>query len=300
MAEPAGPIMASGAVLWRPGDEGPEVALVHRPKYDDWSFPKGKAKDGEHVLHTAVREVWEETGVWPVLGRRLSSLEYEKDRRRKHVDYWVASAQGDDVNPEGDFTSGGEIDRVEWLPMHEAEERLSYEHDVGLLREFSTGPNRTTPYIVLRHTSAGDKREWADHDVLRPLDARGRVEAARLAEALTAYGPARVFGSATARCLETVLPYAARTGAEIRTDWAFSMGSPPSISKEAGARFVELLTEELPTLVCTHGELVPEVIARVYGRFQVPPPEDPRLPKGGFWVMHVAGGYLASVERHRL
>lgn len=297
MAEPADPIIAAGTVLWRPGDEGPEVALVHRPKYDDWSFPKGKAKDGEHVLRTAVREVWEESGVWPVLGRRLSSLEYEKDRRTKHVDYWVATSSDED---DGDFSPDDEVDRVDWLPVHDAEARLTYEHDAALLREFVTGPNRTTPYIVLRHTSAGDKHAWDGEDLLRPLDARGRAEAAGLAEALAAYGRARVISSATARCLETVLPYAARTGAEIRTDWAFSMGSPVSAAEEAGKRYAELLADDVPTVVCTHGELVPEVIGRAYEKLQAPPPDDPRLPKGGFWVMHASGGYLVSAERHRL
>lgn len=294
MAEPADRIHAAGAVLWRPGANGPEVVLVHRPKYDDWSFPKGKAKDGEHVLRTAVREVWEESGVWPILGRRLSSQEYEKDRRTKHVDYWVATG-GD-----GEFRPGDEVDEIAWLPLADAEVRLSYEHDADLLREFAAGPDHTTPYIVLRHTSAGDKKDWNGDDMLRPLDARGRTEAAALAETLAGYGPARVFSSATARCTETVLPYAARVGADVRTDWALSMGPPTATSKEAADRFVRLLADEVPTLVCTHGELVPNVITRAYQALNAQPPEDARLPKGGFWVLHVAGGFLVSAERHHL
>jgi 8-oxo-dGTP diphosphatase len=296
MADPPDPIRAAGAVLWRPGANGPEVALVHRPKYDDWSFPKGKAKDGEHVLRAAVREVWEESGVWPVLGRRLSSREYEKDQRLKHVDYWAATGNDGD----GDFHPNEEVDRVEWLPLPEAEERLSYEHDADLLREFATGQNRTTPYIVLRHTSAGDKRDWDGDDLLRPLDSRGRTEAVAVAEALAGYGPTRVFSSATARCLETVLPYAARMGADVRTDWAFSIGPPVAASKEAAGLFVQLLSEGVPTLVCTHGELVPDVIGRAYGALGATLPPDPCLPKGGFWVLHVAGGSLVSAERHHL
>jgi 8-oxo-dGTP diphosphatase len=297
MAEPPDVIHAAGAVLWRPGVDGPEVALVHRPKYDDWSFPKGKTKPGEHVLHAAAREVWEESGVWPILGRRLSSREYEKDRGLKHVDYWVAvSADGGD----GDFEPSEEVDRVDWLSLPEAEERLSYEHDADLLREFSGGPDRTTPYIVLRHTSAGDKHEWADDDLLRPLDSRGRAEATGLAEALAVYGAARVFSSATARCMETVLPYAARMGTDVRTDWAFSMGTPMAASKEAGGRFARLLADGVPTLVCIHGELVPELIARGCEKFGAVPLEDAKLPKGGFWVLHTAGDTLASAERHHL
>jgi 8-oxo-dGTP diphosphatase len=294
MGDDPDPIRAAGAVLWRPGESGPEVALVHRPRYDDWSFPKGKAEDGEHLLRTAVREVWEETGAWPVLGRRLPAQEYEKDGRRKRVDYWVATANG------GDFRPSREIDRVEWLPVPEAERRLSYAHDADLLREFASGPARTTPYLVLRHTSAGDKREWDGDDVLRPLDERGRAEAAALAETLAAYGPTRVFSSATARCVETVLPYAARMSTDIRTDRAFSMGTAIAASKEAGGRFAQLIGEGAATLVCTHGELVTELIERACETLGAPAPEDPGLPKGGFWVLHVAGGALVSAERHRL
>jgi 8-oxo-dGTP diphosphatase len=294
MADAPDPIRAAGAILWRPGTDGPEVALVHRPKYDDWSFPKGKTKVGEHVLRAAVREVWEESGVWPILGRRLPAREYEKERRLKRVDYWAATGN------DGEFEPNEEIDQLEWLPLPEAEERLSYEHDADLLREFATGPNRTTPYIVLRHTSAGDKHEWPDDDLLRPLDSRGRAEAADLAEALAGYGTARVFTSATARCMETVLPYAARMGAEIRTDWAFSMGTSMSASKEAGGRFVQLLGDGVPTLVCTHGELVPDIIGRACEALGATPPQDAKLPKGGFWVLHTAGGTLVSIERHQL
>ena len=88
-------IRAAGAVLWRPGADGPEVALVHRRRYDDWSLPKGKSLPGEHVLLTAVREVAEETGVRVVLGPRLPSTHYQQHGNRpKTVDYWAAKAAG--------------------------------------------------------------------------------------------------------------------------------------------------------------------------------------------------------------
>ena len=296
MVDPPDPVRAAGAVLWRHGANGPQIALVHRPKYDDWSYPKGKTKTGEHVLRTAVREVWEETGIWPILGRRLPAREYEKDGRPKRVEYWAATA-GETAD---EFEPNDEVDRVEWLPLAEARRRLSYEHDAELLSDFADGPIRTAPYILLRHTSAGDKHRWEDDDVMRPLDARGRAEAAGLAEALAAYGPTRVLSSATARCLETVLPYAGRMGAAVHTDWAFSMGTPVAASKEAGGRFAQLIADRLPTLVCTHGELVPELVGRACEALGAEPPEDPRLPKGGFWVLHTAGGALVSAERHHL
>jgi 8-oxo-dGTP diphosphatase len=291
MPESTDPIRAAGAVLWRTGPDGPEVALVHRPKYSDWTFPKGKFKNGEHMLRAAVREVWEETGVWPVLGRRLPVAEYEKDGRDKRVEYWAATGN------DGDFRPNEEVDRLDWLTLPAAETRLSYERDVALLQEFAAGgPAQTTPYIVLRHTSAGDKRDWEDDDALRPLDPRGRGEAAELADALACFGPARVISSATARCLETVLPYAYRMGVDIRTEWAFTVGT----AKGAGDRFAELLAERVPTIVCTHGELVPELIGRACEELGVADPVEARLPKGGFAVLHTAGGALVSAERHHL
>ena len=91
MADPeSGEIHAAGAVMWRAGEEGIETALVHRPRYDDWSFPKGKAFAGEHVLLTAVREVAEETGIRVALGRRLATTQYPTSGGPKRVDYWAA------------------------------------------------------------------------------------------------------------------------------------------------------------------------------------------------------------------
>src|SRR6266487_1305519 len=117
-------IPAAGALLWRPGEQGPEVVLVHRPRYDDWSFPKGKCLPGEHVLITAVREVREETGVKIALGRRLSTAHYLSDGKPKRVEYWAArpadaDSPGDPSDPAGPapFAPNEEVDRLAWLPL---------------------------------------------------------------------------------------------------------------------------------------------------------------------------------------
>ncbi|MQY04878.1 NUDIX hydrolase [Actinomadura macrotermitis] len=287
------PVRAAGAVLWRDGEYGLQVALVHRPRYDDWSFPKGKLDKGEHVLRAAVREVTEETGIVPRLGRRLPTSTYLKGGRAKRVDYWAARAAAAAV-PE--FVPNDEVDRLEWLSHEDAERRLTHSGDVDLLHAFAAGPLRTRPLVILRHADAGEKRAWREPDELRPLDAGGRADAAALAPVLRAFGPARPMASATARCVETVLPYVRLTGADVVTERAFTVGE--SGPDQACRRLFELLQDEAPLLVCTHGEIVADLVTGLCRRFGEKPPEEPALDKGAFWVAHLAGDAIASLERH--
>jgi 8-oxo-dGTP diphosphatase len=273
-------------VLWR---DGPEVALIHRPRYDDWSFPKGKADPGEHVLRAAVREIEEETGIVPRLGRRLPTVAYPVRGRAKEVEYWAARPAAESA-----FTPNDEVDALVWLPPAEAEARLSYQHDIDLLHAFLDGPVRTTPLVILRHATAGDKRAWRDADELRPLDEEGRADAAALAPLLHSYGPMRVVSSTTARCLETVLPYARLARTSIATEPAFTVGE--TSPNEAVERLLALAGE--PTVVCTHGEVVSELIGGLCRKLGEPVPDDPELRKGEFWTVHLGGGSMAALERH--
>ncbi|WP_282696838.1 NUDIX hydrolase [Streptomyces sp. CC208A] len=123
------PVRAAGCVLWRPAPSGRgiEIALVHRPKYDDWSHPKGKRKPGESAGECAVREVLEETGQSCALGVRLPTVRYPVAGRPKEVVYWAARALG------GSFVPGREVDRLCWLPPEAARARLSQARDRELL-----------------------------------------------------------------------------------------------------------------------------------------------------------------------
>ncbi|NVI88439.1 NUDIX hydrolase [Actinomadura sp. BRA 177] len=279
-------IRAAGAVLWR---DGPEFALIHRPRYDDWSFPKGKVDPGEHVLRAAVREIEEETGIVARLGRRLPTSTYPIGERTKQVDYWTARPVASSA-----FTPNSEVDELVWLPTAEAEARLSYRHDVDLLHEFLRGPSRTSPLVILRHASAGEKHEWREADALRPLDAPGRREAAALAGLLHAYGPLRVISSATARCLETVLPYARLARTSIVTDAAFTVGDTGP--EQAVERLLSLTGA--PTVVCTHGEIVSELVTGLCKELGEKAPDDPSLHKAEFWAAHLADDSMAALERH--
>jgi 8-oxo-dGTP diphosphatase len=121
-------VRAAGGVVLREGADGPEVAVVHRPRHDDWSLPKGKLDPGESFAAAALREVEEETGLRCELGSELPAARYRDARGRpKLVRYWLMRSTG------GAFTANDEVDVLEWLPFDAAAERLDYEHDRRLL-----------------------------------------------------------------------------------------------------------------------------------------------------------------------
>lgn len=121
-------VRAGGGALWRVDDVTLLVLLVHRPRYDDWTLPKGKCEPGESLLEAAIREVGEETGFGVEVGEDLGRVHYvdHKDRT-KVVGYWAMTVTG------GDFTPNDEVDEVQWLSVSEARVRLSYPHDRPVL-----------------------------------------------------------------------------------------------------------------------------------------------------------------------
>ena len=286
-------IRAAGAVAWRPGPDGPLVALVHRPKYDDWTLPKGKTEPGESVLLTAVREIEEETGQRVTLGRRLSPSCYDVEGRPKRVDYWVARAQ----DPPAEFVPNHEVDELAWLSVPEAADRLTYERDVVVLGEFAAGPTDTVPLVLLRHASAGSRASWSGADLARPLDAHGAADADALAWMLRCFGADRLISSAAERCVATVRPFAALTGAKIEIEPLFTVGAmagPDAVALRAAG----LAADERAAVVCVHRENLPMLLAAACARLGSSPPAGGPLPKGGFWILHVAGATLAATERH--
>jgi 8-oxo-dGTP diphosphatase len=275
-------LRAAGAVVWRGEASSPEVALVHRPRYDDWTFPKGKLKPAEHVIAAALREVREETGMTIVLGRILPPVHYLSAGTLKRVDYWVAREAADAGFEPGRFEPGDETDELRWLPLDRARGLLTYEWDVGLLRALTAAPLVTVPLILVRHGSAGSRSEWRGDDALRPLDAVGRSQAATLATALPGYRPGLLMSSPSARCVRTLEPY----GSEIRTE--------PLLSEESqDPHKTPALVADLavPAAVCSHGKVLPGLIHALSGK-------DVSLRKGAFAVLHRRDGQVVSVERY--
>jgi len=136
-------VRAAGGVVVRPAADGPEILLVHRPRYDDWSFPKGKRDGGETDEDTARREVLEETGLAVVLSRELGEARYTDNRGRpKIVRYWLMTPDAEASGP--GFTPNHEVDEVRWCSLDDAAKLLTYEHDRALLRHAAEELRRTS------------------------------------------------------------------------------------------------------------------------------------------------------------
>jgi len=127
-------VAAAGGVVVRDGGDGPEVAVVHRPRYDDWSLPKGKLERGEDWSAGALREVEEETGLRCELGPELASARYpDRKGRDKLVRWWL-------MRPlDGEFAANDEVDELRWLGLEAALELLDYDHDRDLVRSVADG-----------------------------------------------------------------------------------------------------------------------------------------------------------------
>jgi 8-oxo-dGTP diphosphatase len=280
-------IVAAGAVVVR---KGPEVLLVHRPKYDDWSFPKGKLDPGEHITTAAVREVAEETGLDVRLGPRLSTQAYQVRNgwiRPKLVHYWVARVvHDDDVSA---YRPNAEIDAVAWVPLDKAARTLTYERDRETLAEAAAVRKTSHPLVVLRHGKAAPRKQWRGDDRERPLATEGELQAETVVPVLSAYGVQRVLSSSSRRCWTTVSPYAdvADLEVEVTADLSEEDATP-----EAVERIVhELLERREPVVLCTHRPVLPHV----YEALGVP---DPKLDAGTMLVVHHRSGQVVGLEQH--
>lgn len=123
-------IEAAGGVLWRDEGAGREFAVIHRPKYDDWTLPKGKLEHGETHEQAAVREVREETGFEVDRGHCVGEIVYEHGGRRKRVRYWGMRAV------DGEFAVNHEVDELRWLPLDVARDLLTHARDRDVLDRF--------------------------------------------------------------------------------------------------------------------------------------------------------------------
>src|SRR4051794_19888680 len=277
-------VLAAGAVVLRKGERHWEVLLVHRPKYDDWSFPKGKLDPHEHPTTATVREVEEETGVRVVLGPPLSPQEYlvrNGVQRTKRVHYWVGRlAEGEDGDV-SKYAPNEEIDRVRWLPVDRAAKRLDYERDQALLTEALEHRRRTVPLVILRHGKALPRKEWKGDDRARPLQESGQAQAELVVPVLAAFGVDRVVSSSSERCRAMVAPYAEAAGVDLETEDVLS--EEDATAGRVATVVRQLVAARETTVVCSHRPVLPHVFAAL-GLDPVP------LEVGDLVVAHLRKG----------
>ena len=299
-APPGDPVRAAGVVLLRPNSSsGPEVALIHRARRQDWSLPKGKLDPGEHTIVAAVRECEEETGIRPILGVPLPTQEYLAFGQRKTVDYWAAT-----VGSVGEFAPNDEVDEVAWMSVDEACGRLTYPRDAELVRLAAATP-ATSPLILLRHASAMKRADYdGTDDARRPLTALGKDQARALVPILGAFGAESVHSSDTVRCRDTVRRYARAIGSEVHDEPALSERGYSEHPRRTAKRMLRLLCDPRPLVVCSHRPVLPTLVEVIAGlRITGPLDLEPRLPPGGFLVIHRSFGEgeeptVLAVERH--
>ncbi len=284
-------VLAAGAVLWRPacGSDDVEVAVVHRPRYDDWSLPKGKVDGGETEAVTAVREVEEETGYAAQLGRRLTSVSYPVEQGTKKVQYWAARAL------DGEFTPNDEVDKLLWMPASEAMKCLHYPCDRKVLRRFTKHPADTRSVMIVRHGVAGTKSRYKGDDRKRPLDKRGRAQAESLVGLLLAFGATDLYAAPRTRCHQTLEPLAEELGVTIRDEPVLTEEAYADDRDDGRRRVVEIAKSDGTPVICTQGKVIPDLIAWWCDRDGVRPDKS-RNRKGSMWVLSLAGDTLVSAD----
>lgn len=249
------PVLAAGALVWRLKNDKLQVLVVHRPRYDDWSFPKGKAEPGESMVLTAIREVAEETGRQIVLGRYLGKARRRLvSGRKKRTLYWAAqvlpeAGPGEGLRAAVKPASKREIDKVRWWKVKKAARKLTHADDKRLLARlvdwYESGQLQVRSLVLVRHAKAVSRATWGygiNSEITRPLVmGRGQAQARDVAALLSAYGVGELVSSPWKRCVDTLAPYAHGCGLDLRTDEAFTEVSALMAPELMQASFRDLL-----------------------------------------------------------
>ena len=288
-------IFAAGAVCWREVGKDLMVAIIHRGRYQDWSFPKGKVDSGETLAEAAVREIKEETGLKVKLGVPLSTVSYPIDKgKTKVVHYWAAKVT-DKALANSKFKPDEEVSEVIWVNADQAFAKLSYKHDRELLQELidlrKNGMLKTKPLIIIRHAHATPRSDYVGEDGKRPLLPEGKKQAKELVRLLSAYGPKRVFTSPWRRCKDTITPYAKAHRYKIIDRGELSeMGNAKGPARTAKVA-KRLFADARSSILCTHRPTLP-TITQVLASYAEPKLaklilEAKALKPGDFIVLHL-------------
>jgi 8-oxo-dGTP pyrophosphatase MutT (NUDIX family) len=302
-------VLAAGAVCWRHGADGLEVALIHRPKYNDWSWPKGKVEPGETLPEAAVREVKEETGFDIHLGIPLPTAEYMVGGKKlKKVFYWSAQVKGDRPRPDertrgrpGTVAAGREGADEADLLCRPRSARCPGE------RTHFDGALSAWPLILVRHGKAFPRAKWYETEHVRPLLKLGTRQAMALTGLLGAWETKKLISSPWKRCMATLAPLSAATGKSIKKVTTLSEKATAANPAKT-ARWIEKILEKgKPVIYCTHRPVLPTIfeVYRAHAPQRVVeklPKEDPYLKPGEVLIAYVRPGpvpRIVEIERVR-
>jgi 8-oxo-dGTP diphosphatase len=271
-----------------------EVAVVHRPRYDDWSIPKGKLASGETEIDGALREVFEETGYRVRLGRSLGDVRYEKRSdgtpREKVVHYWAMQAVG------GAFTPSREVDDLRWLEPEAAQALLTRSSDRDVLSRFTAGPAVTRSVLLVRHGSAGERGAWQGDDRERPLDDVGWQQAEELVRLLSRFDVDELVSADCVRCVQTLEPLGSSISVEVREEALLSEDRFPGRETHAVELLRGLGEGGKAVAACSQRAVIPELLRLLAAEDGVELPDSPRAKKGSFWALSFDGPKLYGAE----
>jgi 8-oxo-dGTP pyrophosphatase MutT (NUDIX family)/broad specificity phosphatase PhoE len=281
-------IQAAGGLVFRRSAKGKlKVLLAHRPRYDDWGLPKGKADKGESPEETAIREVLEETGYRCRVVAPIGTTRYRISGGVKEVTWFAMRPLPDSPG----FRKNKEVDEIRWLSRKQALALCDYENDRRLIAESGLKKlAQTGTLFLLRHSTAGDRAKWDGIDAIRPLTKKGRRQSAALADYLSTRDIEKIYTSPYTRCVQSVEPLAIAIGAKVIEHDALAEG--PDIDG-AYALVDELVGHN--AVLCSHGDVIPAVINRMMwagmtleSRFY--------CSKGSIWEVDLEGGRFTTAR----
>ena len=303
-------VYAAGGVVWRVVDGKLRVLVIHRTAYADVTIPKGKVDPGESLAETAVREIFEETGIRVALGIPVGVSRYHMpNKRQKIVHYWSAEATDAAIRTSA-FVPNKEIAAIEWLSPKKALAKLSYPVDVEIMEQFlryvDDGVLQTFPIVVLRHARALPREDWDGSDAARPLTARGTKQAAAAVGPLRAFGVRKIVSSDAVRCVTTVTPLAAAIGKDIHRTSALSQDAWEDGTADVRSVIGRRVRSRKPAVLCSHGPVLPGILSELalatgtlHGSYLG---SASALETGAFSVVHLSatnpGSGIIAIETH--
>ncbi|WP_396667896.1 NUDIX domain-containing protein [Microbacterium sp. R86528] len=303
-------VYAAGGVVWRLVDGKLYVLLIHRTKYRDVTLPKGKVNPGEMLAETAVREIFEETGIRVALGVPIGVSRYHlPSKRLKIVHYWATEATEAAVRA-SEFVPNREIAAIEWVSSKKALGRLSYPVDVEILENFlhlvDDGVLETFPLIVLRHGHALSRSDWDGEDSDRPLDARGKSEAKTIVGPLLAFGADKIVTSNAVRCAKTVAPLAKSLDRKAEKTELISQDARERGKADVRTVIGDRVRARTPAVICSHRPVLPEILSEIALATATLPgsylSSAATLDPAAFSVVHISarnpGSGIIAIETH--